>query len=121
MNTAQIQTYLAALASSLTIGVIIPLLILLGIVGAIWLLITKAQRDPAFDIANILRDEAGKESSERVIMFGCFAVSSWVMAVAVFALPNLLTEIYITYTALWGGTVVAKDVAKRKWPSKDQP
>jgi hypothetical protein len=120
MNHDQAQTYLAALASSLTIGVIIPLLILLGLAGAIWLLISKAQTDPNFDVANVLRDENGKESSERLLTFACFAVTSWVMAVAVFALPNLLIEIYITYSALWGGTAAAKEIVKRKWPGKDQ-
>ena len=118
MSSEQLHTYLAALASSLTIGVIIPLMILLGLALAIWMLIARAQKDPNFDIANILRDENGKESSERVVMFGCFAVTSWVMAVAVFALPNLLTEIYITYTALWGGTATAKELVKRKWPQE---
>ena len=118
MNAEQFSTYLAALASSLTIGVIIPLSILITLAIAVWMLIARAQRDPNFDIANVLRDENGKESSERMITFGCFAVTSWVMAVAVFALPNLLTEIYITYTALWGGTATAKEIARRKWPGK---
>ena len=118
MSGEQLKTYLAALASSLTIGVIILLSILVCMAIAIWMLISRAQNDPSFDISNVLRDESGKESSERLITFACFAVSSWVLAVAVFALPNLLTEIFITYCVLWGGTAATKEVAKRKWPEK---
>jgi hypothetical protein len=121
VNTDQLQTYLTALASSLTVGVVIPITILVGIVFAIYLLIARAQQDPEFNIQNVLKDENGKESFERILGFGCFAASTWVLAVVVFALPNVLTEAYITYLAAWGGTSTVKEIARRKWPTKDQP
>jgi len=119
VNTNQLETYLTALASSVTIGVLIPLSILICIVIAVYMLISKAQQDPEFDIANVLKDENGKESFERLMGFGCFAASTWVLAVVVFALPNILTEAYITYLAAWGGTSTVKEIARRKWPTQE--
>jgi hypothetical protein len=117
MNTDQVKTYLAALASSLTIGVLIPILILLLITAMIWLLISRAQRDPGFDIANTLRDEAGKESSVRVLTFGAFAVTSWGYAVSAFALPQYFSDVTLYYLAFWSGSPVALELAK-KWDGR---
>jgi hypothetical protein len=117
MAGEQLQVYLTALASSLTVGVVIPLFILLGIAAAIWWLIAKAQEADGFDISDVLRDESGKISSERLLTFSCFGVSSWVMAVIVFALPNLVVEAYAIYMGFWSATATAKEFAKRKWPT----
>lgn len=114
MNTEQLQTYLATLASSVTIGVIIPIAILLGITVMIWVLISRAQRDENFDISNTLRDENGKESASRILSFGAFAVSSWALAVTVFALPQYFVQAMIAYLLAWAGTPPIIEFAK-KW------
>lgn len=114
MNSEQLETYLVALTSSVTIGIIIPILILLGITSAIWMLISRAQKDPEFDIANTLRDEAGKESATKVLTFGAFAVTSWGLAVVVFALPQYFEQAFFWYLFFWSGTQVALKMAD-KW------
>lgn len=114
MNTEQLQTYLATLASSVTIGVIIPIAILLGITVMIWVLISRAQRDENFDISNTLRDENGKESASRILGFGAFAVSSWALAVTVFALPQYFIEAMLYYLVFWSGAPVVVKFAE-KW------
>jgi hypothetical protein len=114
MNAEQLKTYLVALTGSVTIGVLIPLLILVGITAMIWFLISRAQKDPDFDIANTLRDEAGKESATRVLTFGAFAVTSWGYAVSAFALPQYFSEVTLYYLAFWSGSPVALKLAE-KW------
>lgn len=114
MNTEQLQTYLATLASSVTIGVIIPILILMGITAMIWVLISRAQKDESFDIANTLRDEAGKESAARILSFGAFAVSSWALAVTVFSLTQYFIEAMLYYLVFWSGAQVVVKFAE-KW------
>ena len=113
MTGDQLHTYLAALASSVTIGVLVPLLILVGIALAFWLLVSRAQRDPAFDISNVLRDETGKESATRVVTFGAFAVTSWVLAVVTFAHPDKITEAMLYYLIFWSGAPIVVKFAER--------
>lgn len=117
MTTEQLQTYLATLASSVTIGVIIPILILLGITAMIWVLISRAQNKDGFDISNTLKDENGKESSSRILSFGAFAVSSWSLAVTVFALPQYFIDAMLYYLVFWSGAPVVVEFAK-KWDGK---
>lgn len=119
MSGEQFHQYLLALSSSLTVGVVLPLFILLGIAAAIWWLIARAQKDEDFDISDVLRDEKGKISSERLLTFSCFGVSSWVLAVIVFAHPNLVVESYAIYMGFWSATATAKEFAKRKWPTQE--
>jgi uncharacterized membrane protein YbjE (DUF340 family) len=114
MNPEQHKTYIEALAASLTINVLVPLLILLAIFICVWVLFSRAQSNPSFHIENVLRDEAGKESAARVIMFGCFAVTSWALAVMVFALPNQVGDALLYYLLFWSGTDVAKELIQ-KW------
>lgn len=121
MTSEQLRVYLAAAMSSLTVGVLVPLLILFGVAWVIWIVISRAQRDKDFDLSNVLRDEKGKESSDRLTTLACFAVTSWVMAVVVFALPNLVVEVFAIYMTGWGGTSAAKEYFKRKWPDQSVP
>lgn len=117
MNAEQLRTYLVALTSSVTIGVIIPILILLGITAMIWVLISRAQSKDGFDISNTLRDENGKESAARILSFGAFAVSSWSLAVTVFALPQYFIEAMLYYLVFWSGAPVVVRFAE-KWDGK---
>jgi len=114
MSGEQLQIYLAAAMSSLTVGVIVPLLILFGIAVCLWVLVARAQKDATFSIQNALRDENGKESASRLIMFGCFAVSSWSLSVIVFALPAHVIDALFYYLLFWSGTDVAKAIVG-KW------
>ena len=116
----QATTYLSALASSLTVGVLIPLLILGLMVFGIWMLLSRAQNDPEFDIAQILRDsDTNKVSMTQTLKMGAFASSTFVLVVVVFALPNLLLEIFIAYLGTWGLTTMGSQFIARKWPAPD--
>ena len=114
MSPEQQKTYTEALMASLTINVLVPLVILLIIAVCVWVLFARAQANANFHIENVLRDQDGKESAARVIMFGCFAITSWVLAVMVFALPNHVLDALFYYLLFWSGTDVAKDLIQ-KW------
>lgn len=120
MTGDALQTYLAALASSLTIGVLVPLLILGLAVWLVWVLIARAQRDPGFNIADVLRDEHGKVSSERLLMFASWAASTWVLSVVVFAIPANVVEAYAIYLGVWGGVGAVKHFANRKYGTEPE-
>ena len=121
MTSTEVQTYITALASSLTVGVAIPLLILGLMVFAIWMLLGRAQADPDFDIAQILRDvDTNKVSMTQTLKLGSFAASTFVLVVVVFALPNLLLETFIAYLGTWGLTTMGTQFINRKWPGDKQ-
>lgn len=115
MNSEALQTYLTALASSLTINVLVPLLILALVVGVMWSLLAKAQAREGFEISDVFVDEAGKVSSERLLMFLSWAASTWVLAVVIFALPQHVMEAYVTYLGVWGTTGTAKAFFRHKY------
>ena len=115
LKDSALDTYLAALLSSLTIGVIIPLLILGLVVWVMWALLSRAQSRPGFEISEVFLDETGKVSSERVLMFLSWAVSTWVLAVVIFALPQHVIEAYVTYLGVWGTTGAAKSFFRHKY------
>lgn len=119
MNGEELRTYLVALTSSVTIGVIVPLLILAGITAAIWWFLVLVQRRDDFDLAETLRETkddgtAGKVSQSRLLGFGAFAVSSWGLAVVLFALPQYTVEVFATYLLFWSGQRPALALAE-KW------
>lgn len=117
----QFTEYTQALLSSVTIGVIVPLLILGGLAWAIWVLVARAARTDGFRLADMLVDESGKASSSRMITFGTWAVSSWALAVVVFSMPNLLVEALVTYLVFWSGGPTAKAIAETKWGQPKEP
>jgi hypothetical protein len=117
--STSVPSYFEALLSSLTISVIIPLLILGLAVWLIWTLLARAQSDADFNISDVLRDETNKVSSDRLLLFASWAVSSWVLAVVVFAMPNVLVEAYVTYLGVWGATSGAKSFFRHKYGVPD--
>ena len=115
MTGEALQTYLTALASSLTIGVIIPLLILGLMVAAAWRLLSRAQADPHFNISDVLLDDGGKVSSERLLLLATWGSTTWVLSVVVFALPQHVVEVLITYMGVWGTNNAAKAFFRHKY------
>ncbi len=122
MNTEHATNYLQALAASLTIGVIIPLVILIVMVSLGWVLIGRAQANESFEVSDCLRDENGKVASEQILLMATWAFSSWVLSVVVFALPAHVIEAYVAYLGVWGTTSAAKAFFAHKYggvqPSK---
>jgi hypothetical protein len=111
--------YLEALVSSLTVGVMMPLLIMGLAVFLMWVLIARAQKDPAFNIAEVLLDAQGKASSERILTIGTWVVSSAVLTIIIFALPNIVTEAYLTYLGFWCATASGKAFIQHKYGVPD--
>jgi hypothetical protein len=118
VSAEQLHAYLAALTSSLTVGVAIPLLILALLVFAVWRLLVKAQADANFDIAEILRDDVTqKVSMTQVLKLGSFLATTFILVVVVFALPNLLIESYLSYLGVWSATAGGLEFIKRRYPN----
>lgn len=111
--TEALSDYAAALLSSVTIRVLIPLVILFLLLGIAWRLITLAQRKDGFQIEQMFTDEAGKVSAARFLALLAFAISSWALAVQVFS-ATLSPELYFYYLAAWSGALVFTKFAD-KW------
>ena len=121
MKDDAVRTYLVALASSLTIGVIIPLLILgLMVLGA-WVMLARANRDPDFNIADVFKGDTGKVSSERTILIATWGASTWALAVVLFAHPSLIEVVFGVYMGAWAVNNAAKYVAARKYEAATPP
>jgi hypothetical protein len=113
MDAQSLTTYLAALLSSVTIRVLIPLVILFLLLGIAWRLLTLAQRKHGFNIEQMFTDETGKASAARFLAMMAFAISSWALAVQVFS-ATLNAELYFYYLAAWSGALVFTKFAD-KW------
>lgn len=120
MTTEQATGYLQALAASLTIGVIVPLLILGLMVVAAWVLLSRANRDPTFNVVDVFRDENQKVSSERVLLFATWGSSTWALAVVIFAMPQHTVDVMLIYMGAWGTNNAAKAFFRSKYPAPDQ-
>jgi hypothetical protein len=67
--------------------------------------IMKAQSSGKFDFGEMLRDEAGRASSSRVIALGAFSASTWVLMR--YTTTNAITDwIWWGYLAAWSGSAV---------------
>lgn len=106
------------ITQGLSIPVLIPLLILVGISVSMWVVLGRAQNRNDFFAHRMLIDPVtGFESSEKLISFGCFAVTSWALAVIMFAHKEHIINAMITYMAFWSGTSIAKDIVA-KWDGR---
>jgi hypothetical protein len=113
MDNAQIANYTAALLSSVTIRVIIPLVILAVLLAIAWRLLTLAQRKDGFAIEMMLTDETSKPSAARFLALMAFAISSWYLAARVFSGTPDPVE-YFYYLCAWSGALVFTKFAD-KW------
>jgi hypothetical protein len=83
-----------------------------------WVVLGRAQAGNAFFAHRMLIDPAtGFESSEKMISFGCFALTSWALAVIMFAHKELIIDAMLIYMAFWSGTSIAKDIVA-KWDGR---
>ncbi len=116
MNTEQAATYAQALIASVTIGVIVPLVILAAMMFAIWRLIVLAQRKTTFHIEEIFVDENGKTSASRFTMLMGFAFSCWWMSARMFGGHPDPTEFY-AFLAAWSSSITLLKLAD-KWDGR---
>jgi hypothetical protein len=117
MNAEQFSVYLTALASSLTVNVIIPLLMLVIVIVMGWVLFARAQNKDGFHIADMLLDDAGKVSSDRVLAVCTWGASTWGLAVFFYAIPGSVTEAYAIYLGVWATNNAVKGIAKMRYGS----
>jgi hypothetical protein len=112
MNAAELHTYIAALTSSLTINVIIPLVMFaVMMAGLAWVLIL-AQRGDHFDASEFLRDETGKLSYLRLCGIAALASSTWIMAVETFN-ARMTPLMLFVFLGAWSGALVFVKLAER--------
>jgi len=113
MNSEQLQTYLAALASSLTINVIVPLVLFIIIfLGLVWVT-HRAQKSGKLEVSQFLQETDGKASFMRIAGGVALAAMTWVMAVE--AINGRLThELFFVYGFTWSGALVFVRLAD-KW------
>jgi hypothetical protein len=87
------------------------LIVLLLLMAYVLFSAQKSRED--FDIANMLKDENGKESGLRLALLVSLAISSW--AVVTMVLNNTLsTNVWVGYLATWSGSLVFIKAAD-KW------
>lgn len=110
-------TWFVSLITGALLNSFIPLFILGGMVFAFWLLMERAQRDAAFEISDILRDDAGNVSMTQMMKLGAFLFMSFGYTVVIYAHPDKLLEMSIIYGGTFGPTVTALEFIKRKWPA----
>jgi hypothetical protein len=82
---------------------------------AAWILLARANRDPDFNIAEVLKGPDGKVSSERVILLATWASSTWALAVVIFAMPQHTIEVFGLYMGAWALNNAAKHIAAKKY------
>ena len=105
--------YGKALLASLTIGVIIPGLMFLLMVGVfVWVLVLAQRRDD-FDASDFLRDDAGRLSSLRLFAFIAVAVHTWVIAVETMG-SRISVDQMTVYSVTWSSSLVLARFAD-KW------
>lgn len=94
MNYEQLTTYAQALMASVTIGVIIPLAILLGMMFFIWRMLSTAQRNHEFRMHEVFCDENGKASAARFLMLMAFGYSCYYLTARLIAGNPDATEFF---------------------------
>lgn len=116
MNAQEATNYLQALMASVTIGVILPAVLLVSLLGFACLVLCRAQKRPDFDIADLLRepDAVGtmRVSTWRFCSLMAFAIHSAYLYASLFHKPD--AELFIWYGFLWGGAPAAVILAE-KW------
>lgn len=113
MNPQQASDYAHALIASLTIGVIVPGLMFLLMVGVFVWVVWRAQARVDFDASEFLRDDAGKLSSVRLFAFVSLGVHTWVIAVETMA-SRISPDQMLIYAVTWSGSLVLAE-AVGKW------
>ena len=80
-------------------------IVLIATLAVAAFVVIRAQASGKFDFGEMLRDEDGRPSSSRVMGFGAFAASTWVLMR--YATANSITDwIWWGYLAAWSGSAV---------------
>lgn len=91
----------------------VPLLVLFLMLMGTVLFIWRLSKKPGFELANVLRDEAGKESMSRMCMMWAFFWSAWVVMKDTLRPEGADPTIYFTFCLTWSGAYVFVELARR--------
>lgn len=119
MTEAQFAEYLQALLGSVFTRVVMPTMLMVIAVVSVWVLLARANKNPKFNLYEVLLDERGKVSSQRVTMLGAFVVSSWALCVVTLNSPDLFAAAYIAFLGTWGAVGAATAIYRHKYPAPD--
>jgi cbb3-type cytochrome oxidase subunit 3 len=95
----------------------VPLVVLIILLAAATFVLWKAQQRADFDLANMLRDDSGKESPLRLCVLGAFAISSWAIMKDTLRTEGADPQLFLIYCATWSGALVFVRIAD-KWDGK---
>lgn len=116
MNAEQASSYLQALLASVTIGVIIPMVILLLMLSIIGYTLILAQRRADFDIAQIFCDETGRPTTARFIMLLAFGYSCYYLTAKLLGSRTDPLE-FFAFLAAWSSSLAILKLAE-KWDGR---
>ena len=95
----------------------VPLLFLVVLLIASVFLLVWCQRQDGFNVANMLRDENGKESALRYTAILGWAWSSWALMKDTLRPDGVDESIFLIYCVTWSGALVFVKFAD-KWDGK---
>jgi hypothetical protein len=95
----------------------VPLALLVILMAASIFLLVWAQRQENFNVANMLRDENGKESALRYTCLLGWVWSSWALMKDTLRPEGVDPVLYLIYCATWSGALVFVKFAD-KWDGK---
>lgn len=110
MSAEHVDTVLRHLGGLIDVP---ALLLALLVVGGLWMAL-RAQRGGRLDFANMLRDEAGKESASRFGVLLAVVGSNWVLMKAALQQNPALTELMWAYLIAWSASPALRELAA-KW------
>ena len=116
MNAEQATSYLQALLASVTIGVIIPLVILVLMLSIVGYTLLLAQRRNDFDIAQIFCDETARPTTARFIMLLAFGFSCYYLTSKLLSGNTDPGEFY-AFLAAWSSSLAMLKLAE-KWDGR---
>jgi hypothetical protein len=99
------------------VGVVVPLLVFAALSGCFWFLLSKAQRDPNFDISQVFREDGGKVSMSQVLKGGGFVFHTMATIIVIATIPADALLATVAYGGTWGPVGVAMELVRRKWPA----
>ena len=95
----------------------VPLVLLVVLLAGTVVLLLWCQRQPNFNVANMLRDENGKESALRFTALLAWAWSSWALMKDTLRPDGVSEQVFLIYCVTWSGALVFVKFADR-WNGK---
>jgi hypothetical protein len=86
------------------------LILLAGLAGMLW----TAQHRGKLDLAQMFKDDSGKESGLRFAILGAWIMSSWTMMALVVAKSDQIVMVFSAYLLFWSGAPIASKLID-KW------